>query len=117
MKNFVWGIAAMTVIAVGPAPAANIEYKPIDTQKLVVQPSKVAAGLAAATINMVGQTAAGTIEKNGYVQTINNLLKKTIHLPETQAGPSNLPTPTMFSSTQYKNFNSPVMPSSQATRR
>jgi hypothetical protein len=117
MKNLLWGIAAMTLVVVGPAQAADIVYKPIDTQKLVVQPSKVAAGLASQTINLVGQTAANSIEKNGYFKTFNNLLKKTIHLPETQAGPSPLPTPTMFSSTQYKNFNSPVMPATQSARR
>jgi hypothetical protein len=112
-----WGVAAVALMAAAPAQAADIEFKPIDTQKLVVQPSKVAAGLAASTINLVGQTTANTIEKNGYFKTFQNLFKKTIHIPETQAGPSALPTPTMFSSTQYKSFNNPLVPAMQSTRR
>jgi opacity protein-like surface antigen len=117
MKNFLWGAAALAILAIGPASAADIEFKPIDTQKLVVQPSKAAAGLAASTINLVGQTAAKTVEKNGYVKTINNLLGKRFNFQKTQNGPSALPTPTMFSSTQYKSFNTPVTPSTQGTRR
>jgi hypothetical protein len=116
MKNFLWGIAAVTALAVGPARAGDINFKPIDTQKLVVQPSKVAAGVAAQTINLVGQTAASSIEQNGYVKTINNLFGVKIRSPKTQAGPSALPAPTMFSSTTYKNFNAPLMPTTQSVR-
>lgn len=116
MKRFAWGIGILAVLACGPAQAADLEFKPIDTQKLVVQPSKVAAGLAAKTINLVGQTAAGTIEQNGYVKTINNLFGKKASSPKTQAGLSALPAPTTFSSTQYKSFNTPVMPASQSSR-
>jgi hypothetical protein len=117
MKNLMWGIVAVTVLAVGPARAGDVTFKPIDTQKLVVQPSKVAAGLAAKTINLVGQTAAGSIEQNGYVKTINNIFKTTIHTTTTQAGPSPLPAPSMFSSTQYKNYNAPLTPGSQPVRK
>jgi hypothetical protein len=116
MKNFLWGILALTILAAGPARAGDLVFKPIDTQKLVVQPSKMAAGLASQTINLVGQTAAGTIEKNGYVKTINNLFSKKIWSPKTQSGPSALPAPTTFSSTQYKSFNNPLMPATQSVR-
>ena len=116
MKKLLWGIAALTLLAAGPARAGDLEFKPIDTQKLVVQPSKVAAGMAAHTINLVGQTAAGAVEKNGYVKTINNLLGYKIFGPRTQNGPSALPAPTTFSSTQYKSFNAPVMPAMQNAR-
>jgi hypothetical protein len=116
MKKVIWGIAAITLLAVGPARAGDVVFKPIDTQKLVVQPSKVAAGLAAKTINLVGQTTAGSIEQNGYVKTINNLFSKKIFTPKTQAGPSALPTPNMFTSTQYKSFNTPVSPGTQSVR-
>jgi hypothetical protein len=116
MKKYLWGLLALAILAIGPARAGDIVFKPIDTQKLVVQPSKVAAGLASQTINLVGQTAAGSIEKNGYVKTINNLFSKKIWSPKTQAGPSALPAPTLFSSTQYKSFNTPLMPSSQPVR-
>lgn len=116
MKNFFWGLIAVGILAVGPARAGEVVYKPIDTQKLVVQPSKVAANLAAKTISVVGQTAAQSIEQNGYIKTINNLFSKKIFTPKTQAGPSALPTPNMFSSTQYKSFNTPLAPTTQAVR-
>jgi hypothetical protein len=118
MRNLLWALGALAVVAGGPAAAADVEFKPIDTKKLVDQPSKTAPALSAATIDMVGKTAAGSIEKNGYVKTINNLFgfKKSIPTP-TQAGPSPLPTPTMFKSTQYSNAIRPVMPTSMPARR
>lgn len=117
MKNCLWGLAALALIAVRPATAGDIEFKPIDTKKLVVQPSKASANLAARTIDTIGQLAASKIENNGYVKTINNLFSKKIIVPHTQAGPSPLPAPTMFQSTQYKNYNTPVMPILQPVRR
>jgi hypothetical protein len=117
MRKLLWAAAALAVVG-GPATAGDIEFKPIDTKKLVVQPSKTAAALSAATIDMVGRTAAGSIEKNGYVKTINNLFgfRKSVPTP-TQAGPSALPTPTMFKSTQYGNAIHPVMPTSMPVNR
>jgi hypothetical protein len=96
-----------------PANAGDIEFKPVDTKKLVVQPSKTAANLAAGTINLVGQTTAGAVDGSGYVKTINNLFGIKRSSPKVQAGPSALPTPNMYKSTQYKNYNVPVMPINQ----
>jgi hypothetical protein len=117
MKHLLWGVAAVALVAVGPASAGEIEFKPIDTKKLVVQPSKVAAGLAANTIDMVGKTAASGIEKDGFVKTINNVFgfRREVRTP-TQPGRSSIPTPTMFSSTQYKDVIKPVMPTSMPAR-
>jgi hypothetical protein len=117
MKNFLWGFVALAILAVGPARAGDVVFKPIDTQKLVVQPSKIAASMAAKTISVVGQTAAGSIEQNGWVKTINNVFGRKIISPKTQAGPSALPTPNLFSSTQYRNFNTPLTPTTQPVRR
>lgn len=118
MRNLLWAVAALAAVAGGPATAGDIVYKPIDTKSLVVQPSKAAASLAASTINMVGQTAAGQIEKDGFVKTINNVFgfKRTISSP-TQAGPSPLPAPQMFRSTGYGSVIKPVMPISMPARR
>lgn len=118
MKNLLWGLAALVLVAAKPATAGEVEFKPIDTKKLVVQPSKVAAGLAAATIDMVGQTTAGSLEKNGYVKTINNVFgyKRDVPTP-TQMGPSPIPAPTMYKSTQYISPLQPVMPKSMPVRR
>jgi hypothetical protein len=113
MKWFVSTAAAVALMAAVPAQAGDPVFRPIDTKKLIVQPSKTAANLAAGTINLVGQQAAGSVEGNGYVKTINNLFSVKRFIPTTQAGPSALPAPNMYKSTQYKNYNTPVMPINQ----
>jgi hypothetical protein len=105
-------VAAVVIAAAaaGPTHAGDIVYKPIDTNKFVVKPTQAAADLAAATINLLGRTTADTIDRNGYVKTINNLFGKKVVVPHTQLGPSPLPSPNLFPSTQYKNYNNPVRP-------
>jgi hypothetical protein len=110
MKPTLWACAVVAAVGAGSAAAGDIVYKPIDTNKMVVKPTQAAADLAARTIDVVGKTAAGSIENNGYVKTINNLFSKKIRIPSFQTGPSNLPSPNLFPSTQYKNYNTPVMP-------
>lgn len=117
MKWLVCCTAALALMGGVPAMAGDIEFKPVDTNKLVVQPSKAAANLAAGTINLVGQGAADKINSNGWIKTINNVfsIKKTE--PKYQAGPSMLPSPNLYKSTQYKNYNTPVMPIVQTRPR
>ena len=69
-------------------------------------------------LHLAGKTAAGQIEKNGYVKTINNLFgfRRSVPTP-VQPGPSPLPQPTLFKSTQYGNAIHPVMPTSMPARR
>jgi len=110
MKNLLWATAALAIVAVNSATAGDIVYTPIDTNKLVVQPSRAAANLASQAINIAGNTAAGSLGNNGYVKTFNNLFSRKIIVPHTQAGPSALPSPNLFPSTQYKNYNTPMMP-------
>ena len=43
MRNCLWGLAAAALVAAGPARAGDIVFKPIDTNKFVVQPSKATA--------------------------------------------------------------------------
>lgn len=117
MKWFISSAVAVALLAAVPAQAGDVEFRPIDTRKLVVQPSKTAANLAAATINLVGQTAAGSIENNGYIKTINNLFSVKRVEPKVQLGPSALPSPNMYQSTRYKNYNTPVMPTVQMMPR
>jgi hypothetical protein len=118
MRSLVWGAAAVALVVAAPATAGDITFKPIDTNKLVVKPSKAAADLSAATIKLVGNTTAGAVEQNGYVKTINNLFgfRKEQTMP-IQAGRSPIPAPHLFPSTQYKSNIQPVMPSSQPVRR
>ncbi len=117
MKWVVCGLVAVALIAGSPATAGDVDFRPIDTKKLVVKPSKVAANLAAGTINLVGQQAAGSLENNGYIKTINNLFSIKRTEPRFQSGPSSLPSPNMYKSTTYKNYNTPVMPTSQPVIR
>ncbi len=117
MKNYLWACIVSVGALTGSAQAGDITFKPIDTNKFVVQPSQKIADLAAASIDLVGRTAAGSIENNGYVKTINNLFSRKIIVPHTQIGPSALPSPNFFPSTQYKNYNTPVMPISQPAIR
>src|SRR5436190_24210567 len=74
MRHLLWTAAAFAFVAAGPATAGEMEFKPIDTNKLVVKPTKAAADLSAATIKLVGNSMAGSIEENGEVKAINNLL-------------------------------------------
>jgi hypothetical protein len=117
MKHMLWASAAVALLAAGTVGAQDIVFKPIDTNRLVVKPSQTAAGIAARTIDLVGRTTAGSLENNGYVKTLNNLFSKKVIVPTTQNGPSALPSPNMFPSTQYKNYNTPVMPTVQQRRR
>ena len=70
MKHCLWALAAMALLATGSARAGDIVFKPIDTSKFVVQPSKATATLAGRTISTIGNVAASSIENNGYVKTI-----------------------------------------------
>jgi hypothetical protein len=117
MKYMLWAGAAVALFAVGSAGAQEFIFKPIDTNKLVVQPSKTAAGIAARTIDAVGQTAGNSLDNNGWIKTLNNLFSRKVSIPTTQPGRSALPAPHMFPSTHFKNFNTPVMPTFQQRRR
>lgn len=117
MRHLLWAAAALAVVA-GPAAAGEVQFKPIDTNKLVIKPSKVAAGLASQTIQVVGNAAAGQVENDGFVKTINNVLgfRRSVPTP-VQPGRSPLPAPSLFKSTQYKSAIAPVMPSAMPSRR
>lgn len=117
MRKLLWGAALMAVVGTATVAVADIVYKPVDTNKYVVQPSRAAAGMAARTIDAAGRTAAGALDNNGYIKTINNLFSKKIIVPTTQAGRSALPSPNLFPSTRYKSYNTPAMPRYQTRQR
>jgi hypothetical protein len=106
---------ALTLNA-GFAAAADRVNQPIDTNKLVVQPSQYAANLASQTIQIAGNSAAETIKKDGFVKTFNNLFKTRTKIV-TPTQPGGLPSPYIFPSTQYKSFNTPEKPIFMPTRR
>ena len=112
-----WIAVVAVAVTAGPGAAGETQFKPIDTNALVVQPSQTAAKLTAATIGIVGNTAARALAEDGYVKTINNLFGFRRETPSpTQPGRSPIPAPGLYQSTQYKNYNTPVMPSSQPVR-
>lgn len=105
--------AALAALAAGPL-AADDRFVPIDTNKLVVRPTRTVSAMTAGTINMVGNAAADGVQNHGFVKTFNNLFGYTRPKPPlTQAGPSPLPNPVLYPSTRYANYNTPVMPQYQ----
>lgn len=109
--------AAAVALAAGSATAQD-RFVPIDTNKLVVRPSRDIAKLTAGTINLVGDTAANQVKNDGFIKTFNNLLGYTRPGPRlTQPGPSPLPNPSLYPSTRYANYNTPVMPYTPPARR
>ncbi|VTS02784.1 unnamed protein product [Gemmata massiliana] len=117
MKWVICGLVTAALVVGAPATAGDIEFRPVDTKKLVVQPSKTAANLAAGTINLVGQTTASSLENNGWIKTLNNIFSVKKTEPKFQAGPSSLPSPNTFQSTKYQSYNTPVMPIMQPVNR
>jgi hypothetical protein len=112
----IWGIAAAAALAAAGSAAAQqpFVYRPIDTTRMVVQPTDAAANIAggatAGTLRTFGRTVAGAIENNGFVRTINNLFGQRAAPPMVQEGFSPLPLPTSFQSTRYANTFTPTMP-------
>jgi len=115
--RYLMGAVIAVAVASGPAVAGEIQFKPIDSDKLLIKPSKTIAAVTAQTIGMVGNSAAGAVDGNGYVKTINNLFGFRKYIaPPTQPGRRSLPTPSVFQSTQYKSYNSPIMPTMSPRR-
>lgn len=117
MKWIVCAAAALVLFAANTAQAGDIEFKPVDTKRFVVQPSQKAAQLTADTIKLAGNTAASSIDNNGWAKTVNNLFGRKWIEPRYQSGPSALPSPNMYKSTRYPNYNTPVMPTVQYMQR
>lgn len=105
-------LAMMAVVAsAGAASAQGLEYKPIDTSKFLVQPTDAATGIMSGTVRYISRAAAGIIDGNGYVKTLNNLLGRSPTPKQTtQIGPSPLPLPGSYPSVSYKNSFRPMMP-------
>ncbi len=110
---FAAGLVALGVTQTASAQAPFI-YKPIDTNKALVQPTDAASGLVAgattSTFRTITRTVAGAIENNGFVRTINNLLGRRAKAEMPQAGFSPLPQPGTYISTGYGSAIGPQMP-------
>lgn len=111
-------LAAVVICATaGVSSAQGLVYKPIDTNALVVQPADAATGIFSGTSRFLSRVVAGTIEENGFVKTINNLLGTRRTGATTQPGFSPLPLPGSYPSTMYKNSFVPAMPTSHTLGR
>jgi hypothetical protein len=113
-----WTVAALAVGgllgAAGPAAAQGLEFRPIDTRSLVVQPTDTATNIFTGTTRYLSRVVADTIENNGFVRTINNLLGRRQAAPNTiQPGFSRLPDPRTYPSTAYQNSFTPALPTTQ----
>ena len=105
-------LAAVVLAATaGAASAQGLEFKPIDTNALVVQPTDAATNIFSRTARYISRVVAGTIDGNGYVKTLNNLIGiKPQPKQTTQPGLSPLPLPGLYPSTGYRNTFMPAMP-------
>ncbi len=113
MRTFI--ITAVLLATAGVASAQTpFVYKPIDTNKALVQPTDAAAAATAGTTqNLLHKLSSGlgsAIEGNGFVKTVNNLLGKRAKALPPQAGRSALPQPSTFASTSYAHSFPAQMP-------
>jgi hypothetical protein len=107
-------VAVAVAATAGAASAQGLEFKPIDTTALVVQPTDAATNIFSRTARYISRVVADTIDGNGYVKTLNNLIGiKPQPKQTTQPGLSPLPLPGMYPSSGYKNSFVPVMPTYQ----
>jgi hypothetical protein len=107
-------LAVAVVATAGTASAQNLEFKPIDTSKLIVQPTDATTNIFARTTQYISRVVANTIDSDGYIKTINNLLGiSSSSQPTAQPGFSPLPLPGTYPSTGYKNSFQPAMPTYQ----
>ena len=101
-------VGGLMMIGAGEA-SAQISGKPIDTTTGIVQPVDTATNIFTGTSRYVSRVVANTVDNNGFVKTINNLLGRTPD-PKVTTQPGGLPLPTLYPSTQYKNSFVPAMP-------
>lgn len=104
----------LALASAGTAPAQGLDFKPIDTNALVVQPTDAATGILSGTTRWASRVVANTIDGDGFVKTINNLLGRSAQSTSPyQSGMSALPLPTSYPSTRYNNSFVPRMPTAQ----
>ncbi len=114
-RNLVLAAAGFVLLGAGTASAqAPFVSKPIDTNRLLVQPSNVVGSVTGRTasgiIRTAASTAASVIEENGFVKTINNFFGRRATGTRVQPGFSTLPLTGSFPSSQYRNSFTPRMP-------
>ena len=117
MNRMIAGAVLAVAGLAGTASAQGLSYsplsggRPIDTNQLVVAPADTATNIFSGTSRFLSRVVANTIDSNGFVKTVNNLLGRSPSYPSTvQPGYSALPDPRTFPSSGYKNSFQPVLP-------
>ena len=102
---------AAAVVLTATCADAQVKNVPVDTNQFLVQPTDTATNIFSGTARYLSRVVANTIDNNGFVKTLNNLLGRTPDPKQRTQFGSNLPLPTDYPSTRYKNsFASPVLP-------
>lgn len=108
-------LASLALFCAAPAPGADLDYRPVDTSKYLVQPTDAATGFLSNATRALSRVAAKTIDGNGYVKTLNNLFSTSKEAPPTQ--PNGLPSPSLYPGAAYPSSFTPRMPTTQQYRR
>lgn len=103
-------ILAATLLTAHLSSAQNLKFKPVDTDLGIVQPVETATNIFSGTARYVSRAIADTIDSNGFVKTLNNLLGRTPDPKQTTQFGSNLPMPGLYQSTRYPNSFKPATP-------
>lgn len=106
-------LIAAAVVLTTTCAGAQDRNVPLDTNQIIVQPADTATNIFTGTARYVSRAVADTIENNGFVKTLNNLLGYTPLAKQTTQRNSNLPLPSLYQSTQYPTSFGQVMPTQQ----
>lgn len=109
MRNYAVAFATVLLLSVlgGTAQAQQYQSRPIDAEKLVIKPADTATGIAGNSFKYVSRVAAGYIDNNAMVRTVNALWGTKKQAAPVQPGLSALPDPRSYPSSYY---TSPIKP-------
>lgn len=112
MRFYGMALAAVVGLAAlgGSAQAQQYVSRPIDAEKLVIKPTDTATGIVGNSFKYVSRVAAGYVENNAMVRTVNALFGIKKRAAPIQGGLSPLPDPSSYPSAYYKSVIQPVYP-------
>ncbi len=103
--------AAVALMAWGEsAQAQQYQSRPIDAERLVIKPADTATSIVGTSFQYVSRVAAGYVDNNAMVRTVNALFGVRQQAAPTQGGLSPLPDPRSYPSSYYKSPIQPVFP-------
>jgi|GEM_PF-3584624 len=102
--------AVIVMAAAGSAQAQQYTSRPIDAEKLVVKPADTATSIVGTSFKYVSRVAAGYIDNNAMVRTVNALWGTKKYAAPVQGGLSPLPDPSSYPSSYYKSVIQPSYP-------